>query len=551
MNKKITTALAAIAIAGFSGLASAWAPNSGAPDLQINMSGATAMDNSITSLFTELCEPGTLDSYFNDSANPGNAYRAFYCTLTANKVPGLSVSPLKVLFVKRSAGGSAQGVNPIIDQQRLQALNIFNNNCTLTPTANNPTRWLCRTSQAGDLELRYSDIGISDVDVRMFRGVNTPAGFNPVNPESANDLDSVSVAALIFGIPVNNSLYNALQYAQRQFGPIPSDCAIGEYSREECIPSLTKNDVASLMNGRVASWTQYMIDDGSANGRSLVDVVSDGIAGGVQGLSLPTRLGGTAAREASKNFVRYCKRVNGSGTGAQQYAKFLHNPCTDGAASPMQASVFTTGPIVIQNSGSGDIELCLNDYELGVNQTGQNGASGLAPLARAWAFGVQSLEKNDSNANPQWPYKFVKIDGVAPTLANAFTGKYMDVVEMTYQWLKPNTNKLPACDYGLLGTHPATCGPRPPEQDVKVIIDQMRSEASQPVVVGSVLNVASNYPFGKSGYMAPAVPFATSPSFTGLLNENAPIWPYTHNTGAGINNCVVPMLPAAVTKKPL
>lgn len=521
MKKNIVTAaLGAALITGFSGTASAWTP-SDEPDLKINMSGATAMDNSITSLFTSLCDAGTLHSYFNDGPNPGNRYRAFFCTLSPDKVDGLS-APQKVLFVKRSAGGSAQGVNPIIDQQRLEAMNIFNNNCTLSPTATDPNRYLCSISNPGDLELRYSDIGISDVDVKMFRGVNTPAGFNPVNPESAEDLDSVSVAALIFGIPVNNALYNALQTAQRGEGLLPNDCTIGEYAREECIPSLTKQQIASLMTGTVKTWDDFKID----------------------GIPLTQYPGVTPlpATRGSK-FVRYCKRVNGSGTGAQQYAKFLHNPCVSGAAEPMQASFPSTGPIVIQNSGSGDIELCLNDYELGINNTGAN-TGFFTPTTKAWAFGVQSMEKN---ANEVWPYKFVRIDGVTPTLANAFNGKYFDVVEMTYQWLKPGVNKLPSC----VGEHLATCGPKPPEGDIKVIIEQMRTEASEPSVVASILNVASNYPFGKSGYLAPAIPFATDASFTGILNENAPIWPYTHDLGAGINNCVVPTIPSAVVNKPL
>lgn len=500
--KVLSLTLAIASVAGFSGSVSAWTPND-VPDLQINMSGATAMDNSITSLFSSLCDAGTLDSYFNAGANPGNAHRAFFCTLSPAKVPLLS-GPRRVLFVKRSAGGSAQGVNPIIDQRRLEALNIFNNNCTLSPTPSDPRRWLCRTSQAGDLERRYSDIGISDVEPIMFRGINTPAGFGEVTQIGASDLDVASVAALLFGVPVTNRLYNALQVVQRGEGELPNTCNVGDYT-EACMPSLTKQQVATMISGGIRRWSDLRV--------------------GEPAVALTSYPGVTAP---ASNIFRYCRRVFGSGTGAQQYAKFLNTPCAEGVGSPLNNSNPATGPILTVNSGSGDMDLCLDN----------------ANTANQWAIGQQSMERNADN---RWGYRFIKIDGVAPTLRNAFYGKYMDWVEMTYQWLKPGTNKLPVCQ----GAHLDTCGPRPPEGDVKVILDQMRDDASEPVAVGTILNVASTYSFGKSGYMAPARPFATASGFTGVLDENAPIMPYSHDLGAGVNTCATPVIPTAVVNKPL
>ena len=65
------------------------------------------------------------------------------------------------------------------------------------------------------------------------------------------------------------------------------------------------------------------------------------------------------------------------------------------------------GPLVTENSGSGDVTTCLNDKQ----------------AANKWALGIQSLEKN----SPSW--KFIKINGVAPTVKNVAYNNYFDWVE--------------------------------------------------------------------------------------------------------------------------
>ncbi|MEY4718662.1 MAG: hypothetical protein RL563_1280 [Pseudomonadota bacterium] len=498
MKKTVfTAALAALSLGGFSNSAQAWSPTD-APDLEIFMSGATAMDNAITSLFNNLCE--------NDASNPkdyyidgtsGAGYRAFFCTLTPAKIPGLS-SAQKVLFIKRSAGGSAQGVSPLAEETQIDALNIFNGNCKESATVAHT--WNCTINNPNDLVKKNPNIGISDVDPFMFRGPNTPDGFKPITRAGTQDLDVRPVAALLFGVPVTNGLYNALQTVQIDRGDIPSTCTVGTYT-EECMPNLSTQQVASLISGQIKKWSEFVI---SKNG--VEHALSQ-----YPGVTQPT-----------SDLVHFCRRVAGSGTGAQQYAVFLNAPCTACGLDPLSIASDNKvdGPRVLGNSGSGNMDKCLDDFSKGTNTSGLN-----ADLKVAWAVGQQSLEKNADNA---FGYKFVKIDGAAPTLKNAHNGTYRDWVEPTYQWRKT--------------------GAGAPSGNMLKIVEKLVVEAGSPSIVASVLNKTSNYSFGKSGYLAVT---SNGHVYSNVLDENAPVIGYSHATAGKLDNCKIPVLWPSETEKPL
>ncbi|MGD7037025.1 hypothetical protein [Methylotuvimicrobium buryatense] len=496
----LTAALAALSLTGFSGAAQAWTP-SDTPDLELFMSGATAMDNAMTSMFNNICQ----DTDYYTDPNNGAGYRAFFCTLTPANVPGLS-APKKVLFIKRSAGGSAQGVNPLAEESQLDALNIFNNNCT-EDTAGGK-KWTCTINNPGDLTPKHPNIGISDVDPFMFRGRNTPKGFKPMTQRSIQALEVRAVAALIFGVPVTNGLYDALQTVQIDRGELPGSCSKGEYT-EECMPSLSKQQVASLITGQIKSWDEFI-------------VTKDGVDHPL------TQYPGVTPPQS--DLMHYCKRVDGSGTGAQQYAKFLHHPCTRCAMEPMVSDPVISddnpfeGPRVFENSGSGNMDRCLDDFGKGTNTSGLNSnINGQA--VTAWAIGQQSLEKNANNA---FAYKFIKIDGYAPTLKNAANGTYMDWVEPTFQWRKTGAGS--------------------PSGDTLAIIEKIVVDAANPTTVASVLNQTSSYTFGKSGYLAVA---SNGHPFSHIVDENAPVIGYSHAAGGLLDNCNVPVLLKIDSDKPL
>ncbi|NOZ36893.1 MAG: hypothetical protein GXP11_02280, partial [Gammaproteobacteria bacterium] len=362
--------------------------------------------------------------------------------------------------------------------------------CDITPDADgNPA--------TGNLIQVVSDAGVSDVNPEMFVGVNTPAGNSSVNAaDVANKMVVKAAAALVFGVPVTTSLRDALQEAQfpgnatcTTYDATITDPLLQPRESEVCMPSLSKRQVASLISGKIRNWSAFKV-----NGVSLTDpsVVS----------SLP-----------ASTKVTYCRRVNGSGTQAQMNAKFLNYPCTAGALSPAASpgNPFT-GPVVRENSGSGDMSACLNDFNNGANNSGQN-----AGLTTAWALGVQSTEKNAKLGDD---FRFIKIDGIAPTLENAANGKYDDWVEQTFQWRIPAFNG--------------------PAGDMLTILETIASQASEPGTIATVLNIKFKHTWGQAGYMAVSTNFA--PTANGVLDVNAPVIPYTHAPQGKLDNCVVPVV---------
>lgn len=515
MLKKLSIAVSAALI---SSSAFAVAPTT-APDLEIFMSGASAQDKGIAALFSDLCVAGTLDVY-KDVANPakkGKAHTAYFCNIDSAKIAGgtpASGANPTVLFHKRSKGGSAQGVNPVIDEQAIDAMAINNTsvatsgNCTETATGSKV--WDCTIGNVGDLVKQVSDAGVSDVNPEMFIKQNTPFGSSPVDAAVVSaKMDVRGAAALVFGIPVTTTLRDALQLAA--FGPT-SNCVTDKYDptnpadvptihaaeTEACMPTLSRAQVASIMQGNVKRWSSFFV-----NGTALTSI---------PGITLP-----------SDNKVHVCRRVNGSGTQAQMSAKFLSYPCTAGGVSPRAASNSFFGPIIVENSGSGDMTQCLNDLNDGTNVSNRVNPS----LKTAWAVGIQSTEKNaDLGDN----FRFIKIDGYAPTLENAVAGRYADVVEQTFQWRKN--------------------GALPLTGDKLNIVSTIAANASKPTVLATVtkLNPSYIHPWGQAGYLAlstngftPTIPF----------DVNNPVTPYSHAIGGPLDNCRMPVVNPAVANSEL
>ncbi len=504
--KQIATAVSAVLL---SGSVFAISPTT-TPDLEIFMSGASAQDKAIKALFSDMCVAGTLDT-FKDNSNsskPGKAHTAYYCTLDNAKVPNLTLTAPNVLFHKRSKGGSAQGVNPVIDEVAINAMNINNANCTAPDTAAGETYYRCDitefaadgVTQTGNLNLVVSDAGVSDVNPEMFVGENTPAGNNEVNAVTVgNKMVVKAAAALVFGVPVTTTLRNALQEAQfpgnttcTTYAVAPTladgtvnpafDALTEPRESEACMPSLTRNQVASIISGRIQNWGAFKINGVSLTDPSIVSSVPDSTK------------------------VTYCRRVNGSGTQAQQNAKFLNYPCTAGALAPVvdPGNPFL-GPLVQENSGSGDMSTCLNDFNNGTNLH-----------TAAWALGTQSTEKNADLADD---YRFIKVNGIAPTLENAASGKYLDWAEQTFQWRNTTSNG--------------------PTGDSLVVIETIAAQASTPTTIAG-LNASFKHTWGDAGYMAVSTNFA--PSTTGTLDLAAPVIPYTHAPKGKLDNCVVPVV---------
>lgn len=432
---------AAILAALSTGAQAGYNPASTAFDLIVRVSGASASDNGIFDrVDSDMCLANANKSYLVQSGNStsslGNHFGIACDASAASGVTG------KVLFLKRAAGGSGVGVGPVNDSKKIgfidrsSCTDADDNGVYTCPTLTSTTD----TGTDGDVP----DGGISDI---------APTGFvAPINGgkgASYLKLDSKPLVTQVFGIVVNLSFRNALQAAQFGSG---HDCVGAE--TEACMPSLTRNQINSFFAVESAenSWSSLVVNRAGSTPGTVV---------GQPMTTSPATANYRAAPFDTK--VHICRRVVGSGTQAQFQYNFLDNPSKSGtsALTPYHqfGSNFSTGPVVWNGSGSSDVENCLEAYETGTTKTitAAAAATGTTTTSRqinpalnvttgakletgpvhAWAIGIQGSEKNNALAKK---YRFIKVDGVAPTLENAWNGKYFDFAEASCQTRKGDTS---------------------------------------------------------------------------------------------------------------
>jgi hypothetical protein len=108
--------------------------------------------------------------------------------------------------------------------------------------------------------------------------------------------------------------------------------------------------------------------------------------------------------------VQICRRVEGSGTQATTNALVSGWPCDsdkgDNSLDIVNPRNVASAQLVL-NSGSGDVDNCLHNF---------NGT------ANPNAIGILSVEGRTTGKNRNW--RFIKVDGVAPTLRNIHAGDY-------------------------------------------------------------------------------------------------------------------------------
>ncbi len=510
MKKLILGAAVSTALFGGAAQAAITVDGNGIPVInaattyEIFLSGSSAAQPFIESLMTSskipainrICDSTQLIYKFSDTATVGKDQNAYLCVLnTANPaLKGLAAGKTNLLLYKRNNGGSAQGVNPVVADTAIDFLKVDTAaNCAVASTGvagASFTKLNC-TYTAGNALLSNSqkpDFGMSDVDPAQFFGQNTPLGFAPI---SATDVDKLTVnaaGALVFGVPVTKKLRNAMQEAQ--FG-VKHKCVGAETAA--CMPSLSSAQIASIFTGKLSSWKQLKL----ANGSDLFSYAS-------------------AANKPASDRLHICRRTNGSGTGAQFGVKFLNYPCSD-VATP-QASETGALPEAIakaqvhENSSAGVVSECLSELDSGTDTVGTafNNTYG----AR-WAIGIQGTEHNASGS---YDYRYIKIDGVEPTLDQVVRGKYKDWVELTYQYNK--THVFDASE--------------------KEVVDELIKQAGNPVVMAAT-NLAAVHTWGQGGFLATPQFFAAPAS--GIIAKDRPVNPFSHGTtDAATNNCRMPAI---------
>jgi len=449
---KLNKLAAATALAMAAPLAFAHAP-SVTPEYVINISGASAQQLTLGHLLTDSCQAGTLDIYYDGTS--GSSWRSYFCTLNNAAPVPTSLRGKRVLFNNRAKGGSAWGVQPVALNWNVEYLNIFWDNdanaangvnCT---DANADRTWLCPTTtrsadvvsdecprdtatytQHRSTQCIKSDAGVSDVEPKLFNAsVNLPSGWSALTSAQLNGLSVEAQYGVIFGAAVSKAISDAY-IAEGKFVVGDDGVTYADFK---------KSEIASLLKvGGFGSWYDL-----------------NAIAG-----------------DAAVNDVKVCRRVQGSGTQAAAQAYFLNSPCADavsGALPMVSATGLSNGQTTVNNSSNGTLVTCLNSDTATV--------------------GFLATERKPS-ASDNW--RFVAIDGVAPTVANANSGLYDYVYEQTMQWRSALTGvKLDGVRFirQQSGSHTVlskTSGGNPIFPGVSAIADSSNNwETNYPVLRGS------------------------------------------------------------------
>jgi hypothetical protein len=381
--------------------------------LDLYVAGSSAQDNTLQRLFRVLCEPGSLDVY----RASGGAVRTMFCRTRSGPgaLPGMAPGQ-KIALHKSSISGSGSGVGPLIQRTPVEFLNVpdlrehFEERCAPAHATTHPpegqliaySEYECQNPSPA---AQIPDAGISDVEPRMFLNAYHLA------PEAIDVLSVHNANAFIFGIPVSLGLRDALQAARfpREDACNPANPGYSELvataggarvkrgETEACMPSLTRAQLAGVYAGTLKDWGQIVNPQGYP-------------------LAARSQPGGHIAappgvRAPSDEHVYICRRVDTSGTQAAYEMFFLNQRCTSGVR-PFLAS----GTNVFQGSVSSDVENCLNQLD----------------QKNVWAVGILSTENVESLKDDRW--RFIKMDGVAPTLINTYNGRWPFFVEQSYQW---------------------------------------------------------------------------------------------------------------------
>lgn len=478
-----------------------------------------------------------------------------------------TVGASTVRFIKQGGGsgdGTTPISQPAVSPIEYPVPTVASPACTSGPVAATTGTGTPYTSFTDctipNVVVNGGDIGTSDVEPALFFDVNTPSTGIAFSAADAAAIDVLPLAGLGFGVGVTTSLRNALQALQfptasachpanAQHGLVlpatvdvdgdgVSDDAldVGRIASgnanatpdesesigtatvadsEACMPNLTSAEIAGIFTGKITNWNQVE--------REGVDLITAASSAGftsvapAPGKVLPASSGLLALNNQR---VHLCRRNPGSGTNAQFQAHFLNRPCANVNGTIVAEAAlsfnndecsFLTPSVTCMNRGSSDLGRCLNALEnnttaqaLFNNDPDENG-EGTTPnpfnnTRYAWGIGYQSVEKNADLARG---WRFVKVDGLAPTLQQIAMADYTDHYEQTCQMRKDNSTVDGAANGSeVRDVFTLICGAGP--ADI--------FEANQNFL----------HPFGQTGWLAPPSAGVAPTTIGDLMDPDAP-----------------------------
>lgn len=432
--------------------------------MNIRVSGATAQDPGLLASALRYCTAGSMTRY-----SISNNF-VYFCTADTTKITPRA-GATKVAFYKYSVGGSGSGVGlvnagaanvPFLDLTKL-ASSCAGTSSTADVDGAGPLSTFqdiaCSAASGSLTTNAVSYIGLSDVEPQFFGAAST-----------YNNLKAEGLATVIFGVPVSKVAYEALQTAQ---GITPGGIT------EADMPTLSQAQITSMFTQEGQSWSGLT---GASLADDLVYVARRADSSGTQ-----------------KTFEAVIARTTNGTIGARQCQSSVEGFVSGVAALDNTAAnlVCDGSNLVVNGSGSGQVAACLNKH-----QDGLRGAIGVLTTETKQAAGGK--------------FRFVKINGLAPTHANVAGGKYTQ-----YSDASLNTR--------VGATLPTASAP-----GYSSFLTKLKSDFADPAVVAVINGGAQT--FGPAGLMAldslgSPVPAA---DYTGASGRN----PWSRLVGGtDLNNC--------------
>ena len=392
--------------------------------------------------------------------------------------------------------------------------------CTVTTARQAGTRAYTEYSNCGSTAAALSgfvpDFAISDAEPTAFTGALAPAGAGFLN---VSPVTTQPIAALGLGLVATTDLYRALQAVRF---PAASDCnpdPVGGTDATRPDPANPHLRIAGA-NGIRDSYETLETDSGETNtaatapaarhvrgdtqkcmpilsrdeGRSLL---ARNLTSGNNLWAGPNAVDTLTSRSIGKDYagagglINLCRRNSGSGIHAVTSMHFLSTNCGTGSVT-MPSGTCSAGAVCQVNSSesASGVDACLNAHA----------------ASNVWAVGYQSTEKNaDLKSN----YRFLKIDGIAPTLTQVLDGNLGNFAELVAV-RRSNPNDL------VNVTTPGNIGA------ANGVWAQIVSLLSTATSIGNVDGLPfAKQPFGAAGYAARGTP--TFPP-----SAAAPVSPLSH-----------------------
>ncbi len=510
-NTTVRIAVAAAIAAGSVGTANAISISNYATNTNVNVyiSGSTALDGTLNNAAYQIAtgQPGMCQNGSTDIYLIGTSNKLIYCSATT--ASGLAAGTPLAIF-KESQVGSANGVQPLVNVAKglTSGLNFIDPSVITDATCGTATT----TASTGDFgsfvthpscpatAVKANVVptgGFSDVEAAILK---TAAGAQVSAADATTYLTASPTLDQVWALALTKTFYYDLQAAEgltascpaqyTLYGSAVSGSSFSGLDSPSCAPTLTKAQVASLMN---------------------------------QSIQATFQMGLNAA--ATDPQIYMCRRDDGSGTEASFEAYFLGERCSlTSAIVPAE-----NGSSVWANGSGGGIRGCLQAFQVGGKRVTSFGSASVfvTTTGSQYAFGFINTEITASNlSGASDAFRLVAIDGVLPQIANVQNGSYPFF----------STGNAYQIKSGKTGA---------PSGSALTAFNAITSKIGHPIWTADSNTNYSKNPWGVAGDVSPAGLYAVS---------NAPTLPATHVTAAtnptnaftktfsgSINNCDIPV----------